>query len=164
MRLWHSTTTGTGHDCAVVALSLIPQKPGERIKTDRRDARNLAKAVPVGVPDQAHGDPRSRPCTSGGGAHSATGSPAIVRLPAAPRLSRPSAGLYAVASTVAGKSQVRAASASYRAGSLPPSRRRRPGATGWRHSSEQRCRLPKWSLASVQALQALRGVGSHTGG
>jgi transposase len=32
-----------GHQCAVVAPSLIPRKPGERIKTDRRDARNLAK-------------------------------------------------------------------------------------------------------------------------
>jgi len=27
-----------GHGCAVVAPSLIPRKPGERIKTDRRDA------------------------------------------------------------------------------------------------------------------------------
>ena len=27
-----------GHDCQVVAPSLIPRKPGERIKTDRRDA------------------------------------------------------------------------------------------------------------------------------
>ena len=32
-----------GHECAVVAPSLIPRKPGERIKTDRRDAMNLAK-------------------------------------------------------------------------------------------------------------------------
>ena len=29
--------------CAVVAPSLIPVKPGERIKTDRRDARKLAE-------------------------------------------------------------------------------------------------------------------------
>jgi transposase len=32
-----------GHECAVVAPSLIPRKPGDRIKTDRRDAINLAK-------------------------------------------------------------------------------------------------------------------------
>jgi transposase len=32
-----------GRECAVVAPSLIPRKPGERIKTDRRDAINLAK-------------------------------------------------------------------------------------------------------------------------
>ena len=27
-----------GHDCEVVAPSLIPRKAGERVKTDRRDA------------------------------------------------------------------------------------------------------------------------------
>lgn len=32
-----------GHDCVVVAPSLIPRKPGDWIKTDRRDAINLAK-------------------------------------------------------------------------------------------------------------------------
>ncbi len=36
-----------GHECAVVAPSLIPRKPGDRIKTDRRDAINLAKAIAV---------------------------------------------------------------------------------------------------------------------
>lgn len=49
-----------GHDCIVVAPSLIPRKPGDRIKTDRRDAINLAKLhragelTPVWVPDPAH--------------------------------------------------------------------------------------------------------------
>jgi len=49
-----------GHECVVVAPSLIPRKPGERIKTDRRDAINLAKLhragelTPVWVPDQTH--------------------------------------------------------------------------------------------------------------
>ena len=52
--------TEAGHECAVVAPSLIPRKPGERIKTDRRDANNLAKLHRAGeltavwVPDQAH--------------------------------------------------------------------------------------------------------------
>jgi len=52
--------TAAGHGCVVVALSLIPRKPGERIKTDRRDAINLAKLhragelTPVWVPDPAH--------------------------------------------------------------------------------------------------------------
>jgi len=31
-----------GHNCVVVVPSLIPRKPGERIKTDRRDATALA--------------------------------------------------------------------------------------------------------------------------
>ncbi len=49
-----------GHECVVVAPSLIPIKTGDRVKTDRRDAINLAKLhragelTPVWVPDQAH--------------------------------------------------------------------------------------------------------------
>ena len=34
-----------GHGCQVVAPSLIPRKPGERIKTDRRDALKLAQLL-----------------------------------------------------------------------------------------------------------------------
>lgn len=51
---------GLGHECVVVAPSLIPRKPGERVKTDRRDAGKLAtlhragELTPVWVPDQAH--------------------------------------------------------------------------------------------------------------
>src|SRR3712207_2227244 len=49
-----------GHDCAVVAPSLIPKRPGERVKTNRRDALTLAKLhragelAPVWVPDPGH--------------------------------------------------------------------------------------------------------------
>ena len=32
----------TGHHCEVVAPALIPRKPGERVKTDRRDSLKLA--------------------------------------------------------------------------------------------------------------------------
>jgi transposase len=39
----HRQLTADGHGCIVVAPSLIPRKPGDRIKTDRRDAINLAK-------------------------------------------------------------------------------------------------------------------------
>ena len=52
--------TAAGHPCVVVAPSLIPRKPGERIKTDRRDACNLARLHRAGeltsvwVPDPAH--------------------------------------------------------------------------------------------------------------
>src|SRR5580692_5041241 len=52
--------TLAGHGCVVVAPSLIPRKPGDRIKTDRRDAINLAKLHRAGeltavwIPDQAH--------------------------------------------------------------------------------------------------------------
>ena len=52
--------SAAGHECVVVAPSLIPRRPGERIKTDRRDAANLARLhragelTPVWIPDQAH--------------------------------------------------------------------------------------------------------------
>jgi transposase len=56
----HRQLTAAGHGCVVVAPSLIPRRPGDRIKTDRRDAINLAKLHRAGeltavwVPDQAH--------------------------------------------------------------------------------------------------------------
>lgn len=52
--------TAAGHDCVVVAPSLIPRRPGDRIKTDRRDANSLAKLHRAGelttvwIPDEAH--------------------------------------------------------------------------------------------------------------
>ncbi len=54
----HRQLTGLGFDCAVVAPSRIPKAPGERIKTDRRDACKLARLLrsgeltPVWVPDE----------------------------------------------------------------------------------------------------------------
>jgi transposase len=45
-----------GHDCQVIAPSLIPKKSGDKIKTDRKDAQELAKLLradlltPVAVP------------------------------------------------------------------------------------------------------------------
>jgi transposase len=49
-----------GHQCTVVAPSLIPRKPGDRIKTNRRDAMQLARLLRAGeltavwVPEEAH--------------------------------------------------------------------------------------------------------------
>jgi len=40
--------TKKGYDCWVVAPSLIPQKPGERVQTDRRDAVHLARLARSG--------------------------------------------------------------------------------------------------------------------
>jgi transposase len=37
-----------GFECMVCAPSLIPKKPGERIKTDRRDAVKLTRALRAG--------------------------------------------------------------------------------------------------------------------
>jgi transposase len=61
VRLWlHRQITDLGHECVVVAPSLIPMKASDRIKTDRRDAVMLAKLHRAGeltavwVPDAAH--------------------------------------------------------------------------------------------------------------
>jgi len=57
----HRLLSGLGHDCTVVAPSLIPKKPGDRVKTNRRDATMLARLHRAGeltavwVPDAAHG-------------------------------------------------------------------------------------------------------------
>ena len=40
---------GLGVGCVVIAPSLIPSKPGDRIKTDRRDARKLAELFRAGL-------------------------------------------------------------------------------------------------------------------
>ena len=56
----HRQLTGIGHRCDVVAPSLIPTKPGDRVKTNRRDATMLARfhrageLTPVWVPDADH--------------------------------------------------------------------------------------------------------------
>ena len=56
----HRQIVEMGHDCIVVAPSLIPVKAGDRVKTDRRDAVMLAKLHRAGeltavwVPDVAH--------------------------------------------------------------------------------------------------------------
>ncbi len=56
----HRQLTTLGHLCTVVAPSLIPRKPGDRVKTNRRDALQLARLLRAGeltavwVPDEAH--------------------------------------------------------------------------------------------------------------
>src|ERR1700726_1517382 len=49
-----------GHECIVVAPSLIPKRPGDRVQTNRRDALSLVKLLRAGeltavwVPDARH--------------------------------------------------------------------------------------------------------------
>jgi transposase len=52
--------TALGHDCTVVAPSLVPRKPGDRVKTNRRDAVTLARLHRAGeltaiwIPEPTH--------------------------------------------------------------------------------------------------------------
>lgn len=56
----HRLITDLGHGCLVAAPSLIPRKPSDRVKTNRRDATALARLLRAGeltavwVPDPAH--------------------------------------------------------------------------------------------------------------
>ncbi|MFI5287015.1 MAG: IS110 family transposase [Candidatus Dormibacteria bacterium] len=56
----HRQLTALGIENLVVAPSLIPRRPGDRVKTDQRDATQLARLLrsgdltPVWVPDEAH--------------------------------------------------------------------------------------------------------------
>ncbi|MGX9182204.1 IS110 family RNA-guided transposase [Mesorhizobium sp. BHbdii] len=49
-----------GIDCVVISPSSMPRRPGDRVKTDRRDAQTLARLLRAGelvavwVPDEAH--------------------------------------------------------------------------------------------------------------
>ena len=52
--------TGLGVRCEVIAPTLVPAKPGDRVKTDRCDEEKLARSYGAGdltavrVPDAAH--------------------------------------------------------------------------------------------------------------
>lgn len=56
----HRQLTNLGQECIVAAPSLIPKKPGDRVKTNRRDAVSLARLLraneltAVWVPDKDH--------------------------------------------------------------------------------------------------------------
>lgn len=56
----HRQLKSLGYECLVVAPSLIPRKPGDRVKTNRLDAMSLAKQLRAGdltavwVPDDHH--------------------------------------------------------------------------------------------------------------
>ena len=43
-----------GLRCQVIAPSLIPSKPGDHSKTDRRDARKLAELLEAGLLTEVH--------------------------------------------------------------------------------------------------------------
>ena len=56
----HRLITSLGHECLVIAPSLIPKRAGDRVKTNRRDAEGLARNLRAGeltavwVPDERH--------------------------------------------------------------------------------------------------------------
>ena len=77
-----------GHDCMVVAPTLIPKRAGERVKTNRRDAVTLARLYRAGeltgvwAPDPAHEAVRDLVAPRGGGERSSPQAPAVAVLSA----------------------------------------------------------------------------------
>ena len=43
-----------GIDCRVIAPALVPRRPGDRVKTDRRDAKRLAELLRAGLLTEVH--------------------------------------------------------------------------------------------------------------
>ena len=88
----HRYLTGEGFDCHVVAPSLIPKKPGDQVKTDRRDAVELARLLRSGDltarlrPDgRGRSDPRSVSRARCRAAHAQGREAAAESVPAAAR-------------------------------------------------------------------------------
>lgn len=50
----HRHLSARGIDCEVVAPGLVPQRPGDRVKTDTRDARKLARLHQGGLLEPIH--------------------------------------------------------------------------------------------------------------
>jgi transposase len=52
----HRLLTSLGVACDVIAPSMIPRKPGDKVKTDKRDCRRLARLHRAGVKRPGIGD------------------------------------------------------------------------------------------------------------
>lgn len=117
------------HDCVVVAPALIPKRPGDRVKTNRRDAVSLARLHRAGeltavwVPDRGHEAMRdlvrAREAAQAGGSKAGASAASVVPPSTWPRLFGPLilvAGAYAVDID----SEVRASGALHRAQGILP--------------------------------------------
>src|SRR5215468_3857793 len=88
-----------GHECIVVAPSLIPKRPGDRVKTDGRDATSLARLHRAGeltavwVPDPGHEAMRHLVRARLDSVHALRRAPTTLGLPVAPGLPLRATGL-----------------------------------------------------------------------
>src|SRR5258707_6024250 len=124
-----------GHECVVVAPSLIPKRAGDRVKTDRRDAASLAKLHRAGeltavwVPDPQHEAMRDLVRARLDAVHSLRRARQQLRIFVAPGMPLRPAGLDEAASPLAVGSHLRASDPSHRAGRLHRRSRSRRGTT-----------------------------------
>ena len=159
--------------CWVVAPSLIPKKAGDRVKTDRRDAMQLARLMrsgdltPVYVPavdDEAIRDlsrAREETLRDLQGGQAAAAKPSCCGT-----ISALQVGPTGVPPTCAGSARWSVPPPrSNRLSGIRPDRHRtdRTSRSVWNSNSTSRCTT--WRFAPVvEALQALRGVQCHRGG
>ena len=158
--------TNLGHDCLVAAPSLIPQRPGDRVKTNRRDALSLARQLRAGdltavwVPDPHHEAMRDLSRTRG----------AAVRELRAKR-QQGSALLLRLGQSYPGKKTWGKAHTAWLAGCKLAHSEQRLALEEMLHAVRQaneriarleqamRAAAPDWSLAPLAtALMALRGI------
>ena len=155
-----------GYACEVIAPSKIARRPGDRIKTDRRDALLLARAaragelVSVTIPDERDEALRdlSR-AREDARASSAEGAPATQGAAAAPRTSlQGSLQLDPSARALPGRGVVHATRAEHRLRRVPQ-RRARCTRTRRALTESLRAQLEHWRMRPVvEALMSLRGV------
>src|SRR3546814_2382682 len=81
----HRLLTKLGQNCIVIAPSMMPRRPGDHVKTDRRDAMTLARLLRAGeltaiwVPDEAHEAVRDLICARRNAQDDAIGAKQTVR-------------------------------------------------------------------------------------
>ena len=121
----HRRLSARGHECVVVAPSLIPKRAGDRVKTDRRDAASLARLHRAGeltavwVPDVGHEAMRDLVRARLDAVHALRrGPPAALRVLAASGMPLWASSLDQAASPLAGRAPLRAGGPSHRAGRL----------------------------------------------
>ena len=91
----HRQITALGHDCSVIAPSLIPKRPGEHVKTNHRDAVTLARLHRAGeltaiwVPDLGHEAIRDLVRAREAAMEDLREAPALAILSATPRAALP---------------------------------------------------------------------------
>ena len=154
-----------GHDCMVVAPTLIPKRSGERVKTNRAGCSYAGTAAPGGRVDRgvgtgrgSRGRPRPGPGSRGGSRRPAPQAPAIAILLAAARTDlRWGRLLDAGSSSLARPSGLRACGPADR---LPGEDRCHCGSRRQGRLDEQLAvTVPTWSMAPVvEAYQAMRGA------
>ena len=154
-----------GHECVVVAPSLIPRRAGDRVKTDRRDAASLAKLHRAGeltavwIPDAGHEAMRDLVRARLDAVHACAGHASSCRASCCARAAITGGrhGPSCIAAGWRGSSSSRRCITS--CSRITSRRSKPPQARRDRLTAQIEAMLPDWTLAPVvAALQTMRGM------